>query len=79
MTKRQNRVFPILVHGGAQGDNQVSLVHYNYLNKKHCRIITRLVTRHCHLNKHLHTIGVVGSALCRKCGPLIYTFDSRIK
>lgn len=36
-------------------------------SKKQIRIVTGLLTGHCHLNKHLHRIGIINDPICRLC------------
>ena len=37
------------------------------LSRNNLRTVTGILTGHCHLNKHLHRLGISNNALCSKC------------
>ena len=40
------------------------------LSRKNLRRMSGILTGHCFLNKHLHTIGLTNTPLCEKCGDI---------
>jgi len=41
------------------------ILHYE---RKHLKVIVEMITGHCNLPKHLHTLGIVSEPDCRKWG-----------
>jgi len=39
-----------------------------FSERKTLKVIVEMITGHCRLRKHLHTLGIVSEPDCRKCG-----------
>lgn len=47
--------------------NKKNSKFFTSLNRTNLRRLTNILTGHCHLNKHLTTLGLANSPLCPKC------------